>query len=161
MKTYIPFIALFVSVSASAGIKTISDQDPNESIAGLPAHIISALRMAGVPFQKLNNGVFLVSVKNLNCSIRAGVHEDISSPEAGVRRVECRKNSEEGIFPSKGVKLQEAVALEAILDNLGLSDCAMGQCAEFAKSVNCTIDTKVESYGGRGRFACTIEHTFD
>jgi hypothetical protein len=32
----------------------------------------------------------------------------------------------------------------------------MGYCGLWARSINCTVDTKVEQFIGGGRFSCTV-----
>jgi hypothetical protein len=34
------------------------------------------------------------------------------------------------------------------------TDCAMGYCGTFAKSIKCTVDTKADDFGKGGRWSC-------
>ena len=34
------------------------------------------------------------------------------------------------------------------------TDCAMGYCGTFAKSIKCTIDTKIDNFSNGGRWTC-------
>ena len=36
------------------------------------------------------------------------------------------------------------------------SDCGMGYCGIFAKSIKCTIDTKIGNFSNGGRWSCVF-----
>jgi len=159
MKTQIfaALVTLIASMNASAAVKTISDRDPNETLAKVPQDLVTVLRNSGVPFRALNNGVYSVSVKDLDCGYHANSALDPSSPDAAVATTICLANSEPGSRPQKGQKLADSIALSKVLGDIQLEDCAMGRCFSWAPHINCTVDTKVERFSGAGRFACTID----
>jgi hypothetical protein len=39
---------------------------------------------------------------------------------------------------------------------VAFTDCAMGYCGTFAKSIKCTIDTKIDNFSNGGRWSCVF-----
>jgi len=153
-------LTLFLGAASSlaqAGTITLSDRDANDAKAEMPAALVSTLAGAGLKFKALNDGVYAISAKNLLCEGRHNGALDSADPMMGVYRTNCRVNSESQKDTKKGQALSEAGQLWEQLGKLDLEDCAMGYCAMFVKNLNCTVDTKVETLRGYGRFACTLE----
>jgi len=158
MKTLM-LIALLISGSAFAQTITLSDRDPNEERAEIPALLVSTLIGSGLKFRALNDGIYAITAKNVHCESRHNGPLGAENPMAGVPTQICRVNSEEVRDSTRGRRLGEASALWELLVRMEIGDCSLGgYCAAFMKSVNCTVDTNVEALKASGRFACTLEY---
>lgn len=151
-------LSLFALNIASARTINISDRDPNEKLATIPEQIISSLRDSGIPFRKLNNGIYAIGLKNIYCQYNNNSLIDTTNPEAGISSVYCRYNLDRDINTKKGKLLSSATSLFTILADLELTDgITGGRTAALLNSLNCTVDTKVEALFGSGRIACNID----
>lgn len=155
--TLAPLTLALLPSFALATTQTISDRDPNEALARVPNRLISVFLNSGFQFKKLNDGIFLMSAKNVHCDYRHNGALDSEDPKAGVATTSCRVNSEDVKDSRKGKVVKESYALLEALGDLKLDDCAMGYCGAFAEAIDCTVDTKIGNQSGEGRFTCTIE----
>lgn len=147
---------IFLALSASATEITFSDTDPDESKATAALETITILRNSGLSFKALSEGVFQISAKNILCETSHNGALGGENPDASVARNSCRINSSHKQHSKKGKRLAESSPLLEILNRFELSDCAMGYCGTFLTSLDCTVDTKVDSFNGQGRFSCTL-----
>lgn len=162
MKIFTVISLLMLSTNVFAGEIHFSDRDTTEAKALVPQNLIGALVAGGVPFTKLKDGIYSVSVQNLNCKVQYNSALEHTDPSAGIAVYQCLTNSENIRNPAKGKNLGQALAIYKIFSDLELVDCAMGgRCGVFIKQLNCTIDTKVEIFRGQGRFACTMTDPFN
>ena len=59
------------------------------------------------------------------------------------------------------ISARYATCLQTIQDSSAaggtvFTDCAMGYCGTFAKSITCTIDTTIQNFSNGGRWSCTF-----
>jgi hypothetical protein len=87
------------------------------------------------------------------------------SVRAGLPTLKCRINSQNKRDASGGQPFAEGRAMVDLLQKVqdskagaspgpAFTDCAMGYCGTFAKSIKCTIDTKIDNYSNGGRWSC-------
>jgi len=150
------------SVALSASI-TVSDKSP--TLAGVAAATTALLLDAGTKPQHIGGGIFVVEVKNFHCDQRSNAAADAMSVRAGLPTLKCRINSQNKRDASGGQPFAEGRAMVDLLQKVqdskagaspgpAFTDCAMGYCGTFAKSIKCTIDTKIDNYSNGGRWSC-------
>ena len=83
--------------------------------------------------------------------------------DAGLPTLKCRINSENKRGTTAGQVFGEGRAMTDLLQKVGspntgaaFTDCAMGYCGTFAKSIKCTIDTKIDNFSNGGRWTCVF-----
>lgn len=158
-------IILFFSLSTFAGSVHITSNDDGSGsklskLAHVPQQMIGILTDAGLKFEDFGYGVKVIRAKNLHCDFRhRGAVEGTLS---GVPTLKCRVNSEDKQDSKKGQALSDSRALSDLLSEIqtadigvAFSDCAMGYCGTFAKSILCSVDTKIEEFT-KGRFSCVF-----
>jgi hypothetical protein len=150
------------SVAFSASI-TVSDKSP--TLAGVAAATTALLLDAGTKPQHIGSGIFVVEVKNFHCDQRSNAAADAMSVRAGLPTLKCRINSQNKRDARGGQPFAEGRAMVDLLQKVqdskagaspgpAFTDCAMGHCGTFAKSIKCTIDTKIDNYSNGGRWSC-------
>ena len=166
MGVKVPLLVVVASLSAvsaaPAASITVSDTSP-----GLPGVAVEATAMlvdAGLPVR--GSGKLTVEVKGFHCDSRSNGALDAADPHGGLPTLKCRINAKNEKDAKSGQPFAEARAMTHLLneiqnakDNGGVAfgDCAMGgYCGTFARSISCTIDTKVESFINSGRWSCTF-----
>ena len=107
----------------------------------------------------------MLDAKNFHCDQHLNGALDASSVRAGLPTLKCRINSQNkrgttaGQPVRRGPGHDRAVAEGAGLEPPGgaaFSDCGMGYCGIFAKSIKCTIDTKIGNFSNGGRWSCVF-----
>jgi hypothetical protein len=173
MKKLISTIAaipmLLASLNAMAGTATITSNanNPNPALAALakvPQQLLGILVDQGVRPKDLGNGKFSITAKNIHCDFRSrGAVEDVTG---GIASEVCRLNSENVKDSRRGQRLGDSRALVDSLREIEdasiggtYTDCAMGYCGTFVKSLSCLIDTNIGEFLA-GRFACTLVDEF-
>jgi hypothetical protein len=151
---------VMTSVALSASV-TVSDQSP--ALPGVAATATALLLDAGLKPQNAGNGVVVVEAKNFHCDQHSNAALDASNPRAGLPTLKCRINSENKRGTAAGQIFGEGRAMTDLLQKVGgpnsgaaFTDCAMGYCGIFAKSIKCTIDTRIENFSNGGRWTCVF-----
>jgi hypothetical protein len=157
-------VGLLSAVSAApAASVTISDTTP-----GLPGVALEATAMlvdAGLPVRG-SGGKLMVEAKGFHCDSRSNAPLDAADPHAGLPTLRCRINAKNEKDTKSGQPFAEARAMTHLLDEIqnakdnggvAFGDCAMGgYCGTFARSISCSIDTKIENFINGGRWSCTF-----
>jgi hypothetical protein len=153
--------ALAMTGPAPAASVTVADNS-----AALPDVAVSTTALlidAGLAVHNAGGGKFVVEAKNYHCDQRNNGALDASDFHAGLLSEKCRINSKNEKGTTKGKPFGDHRALTDLLLKIqnssanggtGFSDCAMGYCGVFAKSITCTIDTNVQNLVGGGRWSC-------
>jgi hypothetical protein len=152
--------AAICSVTASAALAaSVTVPDNSTTLAGVAGATTALLLDAGVRPQS-SGGVFVLEVKNVHCDQHLNGALDASDPRAGLPSLKCRINSQNKRGAGAGQVFGDARALTDQLQKVqggggvAFSDCGMGYCGIFAKSIKCTIDTKIADFGKNGRWSC-------
>jgi hypothetical protein len=156
-------VGLLSAVSAAAAASvTVSDTTPG--LPGVAVEVTAMLVDAGLPVR--GSGKLTVEVKGFHCDSRSNGALDAADPHGGLPTLKCRINAKNEKDGKSGQPFAEARALTHLLDKIqnakdnggvAFGDCAMGgYCGTFARSISCTIDTKVESFINSGRWSCTF-----
>ena len=156
-------VGLLSAVSAAAAASvTVSDTTPG--LPGVAVEVTAMLVDAGLPVR--GSGKLTVEIKGFHCDSRSNAPLDAADPHAGLPTLKCRINAKNEKDGKSGQPFAEARALTHLLDKIqnakdnggvAFGDCAMGgYCGTFARSISCTIDTKVESFINSGRWSCTF-----
>jgi hypothetical protein len=147
--------------AAQAASVTVLDNSP--ALPDVAANTTALLIDAGHPVHHAGGGKHTVEAKNYHCDQRNNGALDPSDVHAGLPSEKCRINTKNQKDTHSGTVFGDHRELTELLlkiqnSNAGggtaFSDCAMGYCGVFAKSIKCTIDTKVEKFGD-GRWSCT------
>jgi hypothetical protein len=156
------FCILAVATPSFAASVTVVD-----STAALPgvAQATAALLLdAGLPVHNAGGGKRTVEAKKFHCDERNNGALDPSDVHAGLETLTCRINSKNQKGTTAGQPFGDRRALRDLLVQIQESsagggttfnDCATGYCGVFAKSITCTIDTGIQSFGTGGRWSCT------
>jgi hypothetical protein len=147
--------------AAEAASVTVPDNSP--ALPDVAANTTALLIDAGLPVHHAGGGKHTVEAKNYHCDQRNNGALDASDVHGGLPSEKCRINSKNQKDTTSGTVFGDHRELTELLlkiqnSNVGggtaFSDCAMGYCGVFAKSIKCTIDTKAENFGN-GRWSCT------
>jgi hypothetical protein len=156
------FCILALPTSSFAASVTVAD-----TTAALPkiADGTAALLLdAGLKVQNAGGGKYTVELNNFHCDERNNGALDSSDVHAGLETVACKINSENQKGTSVGKPFRDQRALRDLLEKIQdstvnggtvFTDCAMGYCGTFAKSITCTIDTNIQEFDNSGRWSCT------
>ncbi len=152
------FAMTFAAVSASV---TVSDK--SSTLAGVAAAATALLLDAGLKPQNAGGGVFVVEAKNFHCDQHSNAAADAANVHAGLPTLKCGINSRNRRGATAGQTFGEGRTMIELLQKVGgssagggpaFTDCAMGYCGTFAKSIRCTIDTKIGNFSHGGRWSC-------
>jgi hypothetical protein len=160
------FSVAFLSSSAFAANVTITSNSENPNpkfaaLADLPQTLLGLFVDQGLKLANVGGGKFALEVKNIHCDESS--NGPVDGAMGGIPTTTCRMNSEDVQFTKKGQRLAEALKLNDVLGKIEsgevgdifFTDCAMGKCTVFVKSVKCVVDTKIEEFQ-KGRFSCTL-----
>src|SRR3954451_21019562 len=157
--------ACFILAACAAGAASITVPDNSTGLAGVAAATTALLLDAGVKPQNAGGGVFVLDAKNFHCDQNLNGALDASNVRAGLPALKCRINSQNKRGTSAGQPFGEGRALTELLQKVqgsnppggaAFSDCGMGYCGLFAKSIKCTIDTKIGNFSNGGRWSCVF-----
>jgi hypothetical protein len=143
------------SVSFTASV-TVSDK--SAPLSGVAAATTALLLDAGTKPQNAGGGVLTLEIKNFHCDQHSNAAVDASSVRAGLPTLKCRINSQNKRGATVGQPFGQAQAMTDLLQRVqnsggvAFTDCAMGYCGTFAKSIKCTIDTKIDNFSNGGRW---------
>jgi len=157
--------AHFILAASAAGAASITVPDNSTGLAGVAAATTALLLDAGVKPQNAGGGVFVLDAKNFHCDQNLNGALDASNVRAGLPALKCRINSQNKRGTSAGQPFGEGRAMTELLQNVqgsnppggaAFSDCGMGYCGIFAKSIKCSIDTKIGNFSNGGRWSCVF-----
>jgi len=162
-----PLLASICSIFAAsaAGAASVTVPDNSTSLAGVAAASTALLLDAGLKPQNAGGGVFVLDAKNFHCDQHLNGALDASSVRAGLRTLKCRINSQNKRGTTAGQLFGEGRTMTDLLQKVqgsnppggaAFSDCGMGYCGIFAKSIKCTIDTKIGNFSNGGRWSCVF-----
>ena len=144
---------------------SVTVPDNSTSLAGVAAATTALLLDAGLKPQNAGGGVFVLDAKNFHCDQHLNGALDASSVRAGLPTLKCRINSQNKRGTNAGQPFGEGRAMTELLQKVqgsnppggaAFSDCGMGYCGIFAKSIKCTIDTKIGNFSNGGRWSCVF-----
>jgi hypothetical protein len=161
MKAFLVASAFSFAATTAAVPASITVSDKSPALAGVAAATTALLLDAGTKPQHTGSGIFVVEVKNFHCDQRSNTAADAMSVRAGLPTLKCRINSQNKRDASGGQPFGEGRAMVDLLQKVqgagsgpAFTDCAMGYCGTFARSITCTIDTKIDNYSNGGRWSC-------
>jgi hypothetical protein len=155
----------FIFAASAAGAASVTVSDNSTSLAGVAAATTALLLDAGLKPQNAGGGVFVLDAKNFHCDQHLNGALDASSVRAGLPTLKCRINSQNERGTNAGQTFGEDRAMTELLQKVqgsnppggaAFSDCGMGYCGIFAKSIKCTIDTKIGNFSNGGRWSCVF-----
>jgi hypothetical protein len=163
MKALLASLCSIVAASA-AGAASVTVPDNSTSLAGVAAATTALLLDAGLKPQNAGGGVFVLDAKNFHCDQHLNGALDASSVRAGLPTLKCRINSQNKRGTTAGQPFGGGRAMTELLQKVqgsnppgaAFSDCGMGYCGIFAKSIKCTIDTKIGNFSNGGRWSCVF-----
>jgi len=141
---------------------TVTVPDNSSTLAGVAAAATALLLDSGLKPKNAGGGVLVVEAKNFHCDQLSNAAMDAKSMHAGLPTLRCRTNSPNKRGATSGPLFGDGRAMIDLLQKVqnaggaAFTDCAMGYCGTFAKSIKCTIDTKVDNYSNGGRWTCTF-----
>src|SRR6476661_1079382 len=157
--------ACLVLAASAAGAASVTVPDNSTGLAGVAAATTALLLDAGLKPQNAGGGVFVVEAKNFHCDQQLNGALDASSVRAGLPTLKCRINSQNKRGTTAGQPFGEGRAMIELLQKVqgshppggaAFSDCGMGYCGIFARSIKCTIDTKISNFSNGGRWSCVF-----
>jgi hypothetical protein len=154
-----------IFAASTAGAASVTVPDNSTSLAGVAAATTALLLDAGLKPQNAGGGVFVVDAKNFHCDQHFNGALDASNVRAGLPTLKCRINSQNKRSTTAGQPFGDGRAMTELLQKVqgsnppggaAFSDCGMGYCGIFAKSIKCTIDTKIGNFSNGGRWNCVF-----
>jgi hypothetical protein len=156
-----PLGLLAMTSATFAASVTVPDSSP--TLAGVAAATTALLLDAGLKPLNAGGGVFVVEGKNFHCDQHSNAAVDAASVHAGLPTLKCRINSQNKKGSTAGQAFGDGRAMTELLQKaegpgggVAFTDCAMGYCGTFAKSIKCTIDTKIDNFSNGGRWSCVF-----
>ena len=156
------FCILALETSSFAASVTVADT--NAVLPKIANDTAALLLDAGLTAQNAGGGKYTVAANNFHCDQRNNGALDFADVHAGLETVACRINSKNQKGTSAGKPFPDQRALRDLLEKVQdstvsggtvFTDCAMGYCGTFAKSIACTIDTNIQEFDNSGRWSCT------
>jgi hypothetical protein len=141
---------------------TVTVPGNSSTLAGVAAATTALLLDSGLKPKNTGGGVLVVEAKNFHCDQLSNAAMDATNMHAGLPTMRCRTNSPNKRGATSGPLFGDGRAMTDLLakvQNAGgvaFTDCAMGYCGTFAKSIKCTIDTKIDNYSNGGRWTCAF-----
>jgi hypothetical protein len=149
----------FTSVVSATSV-TVSDKDA--VLAGVAAETAALLLDSGLRPQNTGSGVLAVEAKGFHCDQLSNAAVDAMNARAGLPSVKCGTNSPNKRGSTAGPPFPDGRAMVDVLQKVqraggvAFTDCAMGYCGVFARSIRCAVDTKNADYQRGGRWTCTF-----
>jgi hypothetical protein len=155
--------SVFSSTLTSAAVSaTVTVPDNSSTLAGVAAATTALLLDAGLKPRNAGGGVLVVEAKNFHCDQLLNTATDAMNMHAGLPTLKCRTNSPNKRGATSGPLFNDGRAMLDVLQKVqgaggvAFTDCAMGYCGTFARSIKCTIDTKIDNYSNGGRWSCAF-----
>lgn len=146
------------SAALSASVTVAGD------MAGVAATTAALLLDAGVVPKNAGGGVFVLEARNVHCDLYSNTAVDAFNFRAALPTIKCRINSRNMRRAQAGRALGDGRAMAELLrkaqadGGVEFSDCAMGgYCSIFAKTVRCSIDTKIDEFDSGRRWSCVFD----
>jgi hypothetical protein len=164
MKALVVSICCILAASA-ADAASVTVPDNSAGLAGVAAATTALLLDAGVKPQNAGGGIFVLDAKSFHCDQQLNEALDASNVRAGLPALKCRINSQNKRGTTAGQAFGEGRAMTGLLQKVqdsnppggaAFSDCGMGYCGIFAKSIRCTVDTKIGNFSNGGRWTCVF-----
>ena len=165
IRSMLPASACFILAASAAGAASVTVADNSTALAGVAAATTALLLDAGVKPQNAGGGVFVLGAKNFHCDQNLNGALDASNVRAGLPALKCRINSQNKRGTNAGQPFGEGRDMTELLQKVqgsnppggaAFSDCGMGYCGIFAKSIKCNIDTKIGNFSNGGRWSCVF-----
>jgi hypothetical protein len=155
-------VGLLATTSATfAASVTVPDNSP--ALAGVAAATTALLLDVGLKAQNAGGGVLVVEAKGFHCDQHSNAAVEAVSVHAGLPTLKCRINALNKKGSTAGQAFGEGRAMTELLEKVegsgggaAFADCGMGYCGTFAKSIRCTIDTKIDNFSNGGRWSCVF-----
>lgn len=164
MKTLgLAFVCVLMTVSSGLAASVTVAND-SAALPGVAASTAAILLDAGLPVKHAGGAKRSIEAKNFHCDVRNNGALDPSNVHSNLPTVKCRINSKNQQGSKAGKVFGDARALSDLLGKIQdssasggttFSDCGMGYCGTFAKSIKCTIDTSVQDVNSGARLSCT------
>ena len=152
-----------LAMTCAALAAAVTVPDTSTALPGVAAATTALLLDAGLKPQNAGNGVVVIEAKDFHCDQHSNAAADASNVRAGLPTLKCRINSQNKRGTTAGQVFGEGRAMADLLQKVGgpdtgaaFTDCAMGYCGTFAKSIKCTIDTKIDNFSNGGRWTCVF-----
>jgi hypothetical protein len=157
-----------LAASVCSIISTSAALSASVTLAGnstsVAATTAALLLDAGVSPKDAGGGVFVVEAKNFHCDQHSNAAVDSSNAHAALPSIKCRINSRNKRGAQSGQAFGEGRAMAEVLQKaqadgvVEFTDCAMGgYCGIFAKTIKCTVDTKIDDVGDGRRWSCILD----
>jgi hypothetical protein len=164
MRTLLAASACALAMTCPSQGASVTVADNSAALPDVAVSTTALLIDAGLTVHNAGGGKFTVVAKNYHCDQRNNGALPAPDVHAGLQSEKCRINSKNQKDTTKGTPFGDHRELTELLLKIqnssanggtSFSDCAMGYCGVFAKSITCSIDTNVENFGGGGRWSCT------
>jgi hypothetical protein len=165
MKTVIVATICSVVMTSAALSASVTVSDKSAALSGVAPAATGLLLDAGLKPQNTGGGVFVVEARNFHCDQHSNAAADASGVRAGLPTLNCRINSQNKRDSTAGRVFAEGRAMADLLQKVqstngggspAFTDCGMGYCGIYAKSITCTIDTKIDNFSNGGRWSCVF-----
>ncbi len=161
------FLACFCMMAlATPGLAASVTVTDSSTVLPNAANDTTALLLdAGLTVTNAGGGKYIVVANNFHCDERNNGALGASDVHAGLETLKCRINSQNQKGTTAGTPFGDQRALHHLLQTVQdssaaggtvFTDCAMGYCGTFAKSITCTIDTTIQNFSNGGRWSCTF-----
>lgn len=163
MKTLALASLCVCALATSSLAASVTVADNTAALPGTAAATAALLLDAGLPVHSIGGGKHTVEAKGFHCDERNNGALDAADVHAGLETLKCRVNSKNKKGTHAGHPFGDSRALRDLLQKIqdssvgggtAFSDCAMGYCGVFAKSITCTIDTNIQDFNAGGRWSC-------
>jgi hypothetical protein len=164
MKTLCVAFFCIMAFATSSFAASVTVTDSSTVLPGVANNTTALLLDAGLTPQNAGGGNYNVIANNFHCDERNNGALDPSLAQAGLETLMCRINSKNQKDTHAGKPFGDRRALVDLLQQIQNStasggtvftDCAMGYCGIFAKSITCTINTNITNFSSGGRWSCT------
>lgn len=159
----LPAAFAFLSALTSASISgTVTVPDNSSALPGVAAATAELLLDAGLKPHSAGGGLLVVEARNFHCDQVLNSATEAVNMHAGLPTVKCRTNSPNKRGATSGPLFNDGRSMLDLLKKVQgaggatFTDCAMGYCGTFAKSIKCSIDTKIDNFSNGGRWNCTF-----
>jgi len=162
MRTLLAASICCLAVTSASSAASVTVSDKSTTLAVVAAAATALLLDAGIKPQNAGRGLLTVEAKNFHCDQQSNAAVVAANVRAGLPTLKCRINSQNKRGASGGTPFGEGRAMSGLLEKVqgaggvAFTDCAMGYCGTFAKSIKCTIDTKIDNFSNGGRWTCAF-----
>jgi hypothetical protein len=162
MKAVGTAMAILLATVAPGWSASVTVSDQSKTQPGVAKLTTEILLDAGLPVRKIGKDRFVVEATGFHCDRRSNGALDAADPHAGIESDQCRIKAENQKETTTGQPFGDFHAMVDLLDkiqqenqSINFSDCAMGYCGLFVKSISCTVRAAVQNFENGGRWQCT------